>query len=88
MQRQPSCCDFCGSLETLQEYLVGDETIKWFACSECAGLIEIEDWGELIERSLAAYAELRWIPECEVPILRKQVENLVRTFRIFHLVSA
>ena len=88
MQRQASCCDFCGSLETLREYLVGDETIKWFACPECAALIETEDWGQLIERSLAAYAEARWIPEGEEPILRKQVENLVRTFRVFHLVSA
>jgi hypothetical protein len=84
MQRQASCCDFCGSLETLREYLVKDKTITWFACTECARLIEIDDWDQLIERSLAN-PSVRWIPEGEEPILRKQAENLVRAFR---LVSA
>lgn len=88
MQRQPSCCDFCGSLETLLEYLVGDEPIKWFVCSECARFIEIKDWDRLIERSLGACAEVRWIPEGEEPIVRKQVEDLVSAFRAFHLVAA
>ena len=88
MHRQPSCCDFCGSLEALREYLVGDETIKWFVCSECARFIEIEDWDRLIERSLRACSGVRWIPKGEEPIVRKQVEDLVSAFRAFRLVAA
>jgi len=87
IQRQP-CCDFCGSLETLREYLVGDGTIKWLVCSECARFIEIEDWGRLIERSLRACAEVRWMPKEEEPIVRKQVEDLVSASRAFRLVAA
>ncbi len=28
LERTPSCCDFCGSAEKLEEYLVGDASTK------------------------------------------------------------
>ncbi len=87
MERTPSCCDFCGSTEKLQEYLVGDdETFKWYACADCTELIETDNWELLIDRALVAYTDTRWTPEGEEPVVRKQVENLVLAFRAFRLV--
>ncbi len=89
VERTPSCCDFCGSTEDLQEYFVGDDnTFKWYACADCAELIDTDNWQLLIERSLSAYAEVRWTPEGEEEVVRKQVENLVLAFRAFRLVPA
>jgi hypothetical protein len=62
-------------------------SINWYACADCARLIDAQHWELLIERSLAAYAQIRPIPEGEEPILRKQVEHLVEAFRSFRLVS-
>ncbi len=89
MERTPACCDFCGSTHNLQEYLVGDEeTFKWYACADCAELIDMDNWELLIERSLSACADVRWTPEGEEEVVRKQVENLVLAFRAFRLVPA
>jgi hypothetical protein len=79
--------DFCGNTEKLQEYLVVDETIQWYACADCAELIDTDNWELLIERNLAAYAQIRPIPDGEEPILREQVEHLVEAFRTFRLVT-
>ncbi|HYK87804.1 MAG TPA: hypothetical protein VE398_03490 [Acidobacteriota bacterium] len=49
--------------------------------------IDDEDWGGLIERGLAAYAQIRPVPDGEEPMLRRQLENLVRNFRAVRLVS-
>lgn len=88
MDRPPSCCDFCGDLRTFQEYPTDSRAVNWYACSECAAFIDAQDWKQLIERSLAAYAQVRPIPDGEERILRERVENLVATFRSFRFVAA
>lgn len=50
-------------------------------------MIDAEDWKRLIERSLAAYAQIRPIPDSEEPVLREQVERLVKNFRLVRLVA-
>ena len=40
------------------------------------------------ERSLAAYAQMRSIPDDEQSLLRKRAERLVENFRIVRLVTA
>ncbi len=70
----------------MEEYPTDREGTDWYACRECAQLIDRADWDRLIQRSLAAYAEIRSIPDGEEAILRRQVENLVRTFRAVRLV--
>lgn len=87
LERTPSCCDFCGSSEHLQEYLVCDETTQWYACAGCAQLIDTDNWELLTERTLVAYTDTRWTPGGEKPVVRKQVD-LVSAFRGFRLVSA
>ncbi len=87
MQRPSSCCDFCGVSQTLREYPADHVGINWYACLGCAGIIEAEEWDRLIERSLAAYARIRPLPDCEEPIRRQQVENLVEAFRSFRSVA-
>ncbi len=89
MGRTPFCCDFCGSTEKIQHYLVGDdETFKWYACADCASLIDAEHWAQLVEHSLAGYRQIRPIPNGEEPILREHVEQLVQAFRSFPLLAA
>ncbi len=88
MHRQPSCCDFCGAYATLREFPLGDGTTTWYACPECSILVEVEDWNRLIERSFAAYGQIHIIPKTDEPILREQVENLIRTFRAFRMAPA
>lgn len=85
MQRKPSCCDFCGDSRVFQEY---PAAVNWYACADCARLIDAEEWEQLIERSLAEHAQIRPIPDADKPILRKQVENLVEGFRALWLVAA
>lgn len=87
MQRRPSCCDFCGDAQTLQEYPTDHGVRSWYACTDCARIIEAEDWQQLIERNLAAYAQIRAIPDADEPILRKHVEDLVEAFRAIRLVA-
>jgi hypothetical protein len=67
--------------------LVCHEVIQWYACPECAELIDAEDWDRLVERSLAAYAQIRPMPDGDEPILRSQVEHLVQVFRTLRLVA-
>ncbi len=85
MQRQPSCCDFCGFLHVSQEYPTDTEGISWYACRECARLINAENWDFLIERGVAACAQIRPILHDEELVLRKQIEQLVENFRIVRL---
>lgn len=81
MQQQSSCCDFCGDSQTFQEYATGHGGIKWYACEGCATLVDAERWEQLIEHSLAAYRQIRVIPNGEEPILRQHVEQLINAFR-------
>jgi hypothetical protein len=71
-----------------QEYGTDLGDLNWYACAECARIIDAEAWEQLIERSLAAHAQIRPIPDADKPILRKQVENLVESFRAIRLVPA
>ena len=86
MQRQPSCCDFCGFLQVSQEHPTDDEGISGYACLECARLVETENWSSLIERAVAACAQMRSIPEDERRVLRRQMEQLVKNFRVVRFV--
>lgn len=88
MQRIPSCCDFCGDSNNLREYQAERAGINWFACEDCARLVDAEHWEELIEHSLAAYRQIRPIPDGEEPTLRQHVEQLVHASRSFRLVHA
>ncbi|MBV9482961.1 MAG: hypothetical protein JO249_19795 [Acidobacteria bacterium] len=83
MQCSSSCCDFCGNAADLQQYPTVHGSVTWYACAECARIIATESWEQLIERSLAAYRDIRPITEGEEPILRNHVEQLVQAFRSF-----
>lgn len=87
MNRQPSCCDFCGITEVSHEYPTDREDVKWYACRDCAQLIALEDWDRLVERSVAAYFTLRPFTEDEKTALREQVHNFVERFRAVRLVA-
>lgn len=87
MNRQPSCCDFCGFPQVSKEYPTGRESIKWYACRVCADLIDRADWDRLVERAVAAYFALRAIPENEETALRKQAQTLVERFRAVRLTA-
>ena len=86
MERPLSYCDFCGNCRIFQEYPTDRADANWYACAGCARLIDANDWNGLIERSLAAYTEIRPIAESEKAILRRQVEAPVLTFRTFRLM--
>jgi hypothetical protein len=87
MERPLSCCDFCGDCQCLREYPTDHSAVNWYACGNCARLVDAENWERLIERSLAAYGRIRAIPDGEEPILRQHVEQLVQAFRSFRLVA-
>ncbi len=88
MQRQPSCCDFCGFRGISQVYPTGAERINWYACLECARLVDTESWDHLIQRSVVACAQMRQIPEDKIRLLRRQMEQLVKNFRVVRLAAA
>ena len=88
MKRGPSPCDFCGSVQGLQCYPTDVPGADWYACANCVALIRIEDWDNLIDRSIAAYMALRFTSEGEQNALRQQVENRVKAFRTFCLLPA
>jgi hypothetical protein len=87
MQRQPSCCDFCGFPEISQNYPTDTEGFNWYACLECARLVDTESWDSLIERGVVACAEIRPISEDEMRVLRRQMEQLVENFRVVRLAT-
>jgi hypothetical protein len=88
MDRPPSCCDFCGNSRAFQEYETDPGVVNWYACAECARIIEVEAWEQLIERSIAAHGRVRPTPDGDEPVLRQQTEHLVEAFRALRLVAA
>ena len=88
MERPPSSCDFCGDFECLREYPTDHAAANWYACVECARLIDSEQWQRLAERSLTAHVNLTAVPDGEESVLRTHVEQLVHAFRSFRLVKA
>ena len=87
MQRQPSCCDFCGFPEVSQEYLTDTDGIRWYACLECARLVDTDSWDRLIERGAVACAQLHPIAADEMRVLQRQLEQLVENFRVVRLAT-
>ena len=88
MDRPPSCCDFCGRSESLQEYPTDHGIVNWYVCADCARMIDTEQWDQLIDRSFAAYTRIRAVPDSDEPVLRQQVESLVHAFRAVRLAAA
>jgi len=88
MDRPPSCCDFCGDARAFQEYETDHGDVNWYACAECARLIDTERWEQLVKRSLAAHACIRPTPDRDAPVLQQQAERLVETFRAIRFVAA
>jgi hypothetical protein len=86
MKRGPLPCDFCRSVQGLQCYPTDVPGADWYACANCVALIRIEDWDNLIDRSVAVYTALRSIPVAEQVALRQQVEDRVKAFRTFCLL--
>jgi hypothetical protein len=87
MQRQPSCCDFCGFPEISQKHPTDTEGINWYACLECARLVDTESWDRLIQRGVVECAQIRPITEDEMRVLRRQMEQLVENFRVVRLAT-
>jgi len=87
MKREFSPCDFCGAVKGLKRYPTDAPGVDWYVCPDCAAFIRNDDWSRLIDRSVAAYASFRPIPESEQILLRHQVENLVKAFRMFCVVQ-
>jgi len=71
-----------------QEYGTDLGDLNWYACAQCAGIVDAEAWEELIERNFAAHARIAPIPKADEPMLRAQAEHLVRAFRALRLVAA
>jgi len=85
MRRQPLRCDFCGALQVADEYPTDSQGISFYACPECARLIDAEGWDLLIERGHAACSKIRPLRDDEKLVLRKQMEQLVENFRVIRL---
>ena len=70
-----------------QVYPTDPEGIIWYACPEYARLVDAESWDRLIQRSVVACAQIRQIPEDEIRLLRRQMEQLVENFRVVRLAT-
>jgi hypothetical protein len=68
-------CDFCGSTQGLRSYPIDIHGSEWDACAICVRLIRDEDWNNFIERIIAAFAALQFIPEDEQAVFRKELAN-------------
>ncbi len=84
MDRPSSNCDFCGAPQVSNTYPSGRDGIDWYACPDCAALIEKEDWKQVVRRGIGAHAKTRLVPNGEEWVLRKQAEALVSAFRASH----
>jgi len=80
MKRRPSFCDFCAFPEVSNEYPTDKAGIDWYACPACAELIENQDWDGLVSRCLAAYVQIRSLPDDEKSVVLGEVQARVRSF--------
>lgn len=78
MRRGLSPCDFCGSTQGLRCYSADARGIEWHSCAVCAAFIRTQDWHNLIERVIAAYAALQYISQSEQDVFRHELENAFR----------
>jgi hypothetical protein len=69
----PFACDFCGGSQRLRSYATETTGANWHACEVCVGLIAKEDWNNFIERIIAAFAALQFIPESEQNLFRHEL---------------
>ncbi len=79
MNRDPSCCDFCGSLGPLIPY--DEPGFCWYACPECTQIIEEKGWGQLEDRCLAAYGGIRIFSDDDKSVISDEVAALIQAFR-------
>lgn len=75
MSPQLAPCDFCGGTQSLRTYPNDLQGAEWHACAICVRLIQNEDWNALIERIVAVFAALQFIPESEQTVFRHELAN-------------
>lgn len=88
MQRQALFCDFCGTPGVAHTFASGNESIGWYACAECAGLIRRERWNDIAERCLNAYKAIGPIAEDETILVLQEVWYRLFSFQAYHPVAA
>ena len=76
-------CNFCGSVEGLRCYPTDILGVDWYGCEDCVALIRDEDWNNLIDRILAAFAAVLPIPKDEQVVFRRELENQLKAFNPF-----
>ncbi len=81
-------CDFCGCPEALIACPTDEAGFCWYACPECALLIEKDEWGRLEERCLEAYTATRGLLGEDRRVAAEQAARLVDAFRASRLVPA
>ena len=79
-----SACDFCGTASAIHRFPTQTSGVAWHACSPCIALVLSEEWGLLIERILAAYAALQFIPEDEKAEFRHELTLAIIDNCSFH----
>ncbi len=71
-------CEFCGSLNGLRCYPADDpQSDDLHACAVCVVLIRAEQWDALVDRMIAAFAALQFMPEREQIAFRHELTNAV-----------
>jgi hypothetical protein len=80
-----SRCNFCGSAQRLLCYPADVPGVTWYGCAHCVGLIRNENWDDLIERIVAAFAAQQPIPEDEEVVFRQELENQLKELNTFGL---
>ncbi len=76
---QASPCMFCGSDEGLRYYPTDVPGCVLFTCAGCVELIRSENWEDLIERIVAAFAALQPIPEDGEVAFRQELKSQLQT---------
>jgi hypothetical protein len=66
-------CDFCGAAQGLRSYPTERLGQVYQVCAVCVGLINNEDWDNLIERIITAFTTLEHIPESEESEFRREL---------------
>ena len=84
-KRALSRCSSCESVDRLRCYPAEAPRDCWYACADCVALIGNEEWDDLIERIVAAYAALQPIPEDEQVVFRQELGNHLKAFDTFYL---
>lgn len=54
---------------------------EWIACSDCASMIDAQQWHALTTRAVSALAKQYGLSCSEVPFFREQIDQLHGAFR-------